>query len=202
MPDLDGYEATPAIRRDDGDGRHVPLVAMSAGTRRGDREICLAGWMDDYLAKPLTLYELQRTLTRWTPTPNGSDPAGPLKATAPAPVPAGDGPLDAAGVTRLRSDFGSIGRLVRLVELFVDRAPEELADIRMAIGAGNAATVRDGAHKLKGGCLTLAATAMAELCDELETMVGGDSLEGATSLVDQIESVFDETHAALLLVVG
>jgi HPt (histidine-containing phosphotransfer) domain-containing protein len=68
----------------------------------------------------------------------------------------------------------------------------------MAIEAGDVPAVSEIAHKLKGGCLTLAATHMAELCKALETLAGDGSLKGAAILVDQIESAFDEAHAALL----
>ena len=198
MPDLDGYEATRALRRHEGSDRHVPIVAMTAHTMQGDRERCLACGMDDYVTKPLMPDELDRIVSRWTPRTNGPDPAAPLEATTSVSVPAAEGPLDAASVERLRSDFGSTGALVRLVGLFADQTPRLLADIRTAIKTGNVPTVRGTAHQLKGGCLTLAATHMAEFCEELETLAGGGSLEGAIALVDQIESAFDEAHVALL----
>jgi two-component system, sensor histidine kinase and response regulator len=54
MPELNGYEATAAIRAYDGDDRHTPIIAMTAGARREDRERCIAEGMDGYLAKPVS----------------------------------------------------------------------------------------------------------------------------------------------------
>jgi two-component system sensor histidine kinase/response regulator len=54
MPELNGYEATAAIRVYDGDDRHTPIIAMTAGARREDRERCMAAGMDGYLAKPVS----------------------------------------------------------------------------------------------------------------------------------------------------
>ena len=54
MPELSGYEATAAIRAHEGSDRHTPIIALTAGARREDRERCLAEGMDSYLAKPVS----------------------------------------------------------------------------------------------------------------------------------------------------
>lgn len=64
MPELDGLEATRRIRASGAAGKRPWIVALTANAIEGDREMCLAAGMDDYLSKPLKLPELEGALTR------------------------------------------------------------------------------------------------------------------------------------------
>jgi PAS domain S-box-containing protein len=72
MPELDGYEATAELRRREGAGQHIPVIAMTGETMDGDRERCLAAGMDDYLSKPIERAALVAVLQRWLPPESDS----------------------------------------------------------------------------------------------------------------------------------
>ncbi len=64
MPEMDGLEATRKIR-DQGDRIIQPsIIAMTANAMQGDREICIAAGMDDYVSKPIRVEELVAALER------------------------------------------------------------------------------------------------------------------------------------------
>jgi len=66
MPEMNGLEATAAIRRlEEESGAHVPIVGVTAHALKGDRERCLEAGMDDYLPKPISPKALLEKLERW-----------------------------------------------------------------------------------------------------------------------------------------
>lgn len=65
MPDLDGYAATLALRGQERDGQHLPVVALTAHTSASEVQRARSCGMDDHLAKPFTLEQLARVVKRW-----------------------------------------------------------------------------------------------------------------------------------------
>ncbi len=67
MPEMDGYQATQAIRNGEAGKhyQHIAIIALTANAMQGDRDKCLAAGMNDYLSKPLDFSALQPKLEQW-----------------------------------------------------------------------------------------------------------------------------------------
>jgi CheY-like chemotaxis protein/HPt (histidine-containing phosphotransfer) domain-containing protein len=174
MPVMDGYEATTAIRSEERGGRHVPIVAMTAGAMAGDRDRCLTVGMDDYVAKPVKLADLERALTRWAGTGDvvdRSDAGQPGGAGEPDGAGGPGGAIDGDQLRSLWALDGGDGRfLSSLVESFFASSDAALPALAAAAELGDAAALTDGAHRLRGEAATLGATGLADLCRQLEAM--------------------------------
>ena len=65
MPEMNGLDATRAIRKHETGDHHVPIIAMTANAMQGDQEACIAAGMDDYLSKPIDRAHLEQTLNKY-----------------------------------------------------------------------------------------------------------------------------------------
>jgi signal transduction histidine kinase/DNA-binding response OmpR family regulator/HPt (histidine-containing phosphotransfer) domain-containing protein len=196
MPVMSGYDATGEIRRREaGSGRHVPVIAMTANAMAGDREECLRAGMDDYIAKPVKIDALRAVVARWT----AGAPPRPA-ATAPEASPAGIEPIvDAAALDELRSYQvdGEPDVLDALIGKFLDSARRDCAEVRAAVGRGDAEMLRRVAHGLKGTSGMFGARRVWAISAQIEILSKQGSLGEAGPLVSSLEHELEAVARAL-----
>ena len=161
MPEMDGFEATAAIRtRDAAAGAHTPIIAMTAHALKGDRDRCLEAGMDAYVSKPLRPQELFEALERLV---NANGLAGP----------AHDSPeqehTDFDMAVALERVDGDSELLKELATLFLCDCPRWMAEIRQAIDQHDASKLHQAAHTLKGSVGNFGARAAFLAASRLET---------------------------------
>jgi PAS domain S-box-containing protein len=180
MPEMDGLEAARCIHRE-WRGRERPrIVAMTANAMQGDREICLAAGMDDYVGKPIHLDELAEALHRCAPRAVDDEDV-----------------LDYEAIEELRARGGDDAFVVQLVETFLRDAPALLETLHGALENGEAQHLHRAAHTLKSSGRVFGATRLAELCQELEATARTGALAGAAELVAGIDEEYARVAAAL-----
>jgi two-component system sensor histidine kinase/response regulator len=187
MPEMDGFEATAAIRaREAARGGHTPIIGLAADAMPGTRERCLAAGMDDSLPQPFQVDDLDATLSRALAMPR---PAAAPGATAAATAPADA--VDPAVIRQLRDEYASEEEpdfLGHVIDLYLETARENCADVRAALARGDATALARAAHTLKGGSATLGAKRLAALCARLQACGERAALDEATALVPEVES--------------
>ena len=195
MPEMDGFQATAAIRqRQRESGKRVPIIAMTAHVMAGDREKALAAGMDDYISKPLMRDELKKIVERNSAI--SEEATGREVPASPEPTERSlDFVLD-PGV--LKNRFGGDQELLTTIaEMFPGETAKALQSVERARTENDAVTLRREAHSLKSMCKMFEATHAAGLALELETAAE----EGSVGTDQQLQTLKTAVAAAAEAVV-
>ncbi len=176
MPNMSGMEATAAIRaREAIEGGHLHIIAMTANAMEGDREVCLAGGMDDYVPKPIQISNLVDALNRIAAAPSAPQP--PLSSAARLDAEAAPGVFSReAALARMGGDEDL---LKEVVEAFLEACRSTVGAVDAALQAHDPSALRRAAHTLKGSIATFSTGSVYEAALELERCGRNQSMEAA-----------------------
>ena len=201
MPDMDGYEATRRIREREAGGDAVPIIAMTANAMTGEREICLAAGMDDYITKPVNREELGAVLDRWARREghdegggSGSAHGGQSLAQGAAQEPCLN-PALLRALEALSDEEDSF--VAELVELFLQDAPRRLESLDAALTDGEVETAARAAHTLKGMSANIGAVEMQQLCERVEVTANAGDRAQFEPLMASLLAAFERVSAEL-----
>jgi two-component system, sensor histidine kinase and response regulator len=188
MPEFDGFQVIQALRRRErAEGGHLPVVALTAHSMKGDRERCLQAGMDEYLSKPIRAAELFAVIERVL--------AG-LPASA-APVPSAAAPggvLDATTLLAACDDDPVL--LGKLIRIFQNNLPGSLARVQEAIMRQDPAQLQEAAHQSRGLLSTFSSEA-AQAAARLEAMGAGGELGDAAAAFEDLADIIGRLRPIL-----
>jgi two-component system sensor histidine kinase/response regulator len=198
MPEMGGLAATAAIReRELATGGHVPIVAMTAHAMQGDRQRCLDGGMDGYVAKPIRPQVLFGAIdeARRKALPRLRGPvASPAQDAPPQDV------LDLASA--LARVDGDTDLFREVTQLFLETAPASLDQLRTAVGAGDLDKTAQLAHTLKGAVSNFSARQAFEAASNLHAAATQGNLPATKTALAHLEEQLGRLQKVLETMMG
>ena len=177
MPELDGLQVVRALReRESTAGGHLPIIALTARSRKEDRERCLAAGMDDFQTKPIRPADLLAAIDRVLRAHSSRQSR--KRDLVDAPV-----LLAACG--------GDPILLRKMCQTLTARVPEHLAALRKSLHDQDAPRLREAAHKCCG-MLSEFSAAAGDLAANLEDLAAGTQLDHAAPILEQLETTAHE----------
>ena len=195
MPEMDGLEATRAIRAaEEHDGRHTPILALTAHAIKGDRELCLETGMDAYISKPVRAPELYGAIEQLLKD-------YPQRGTPPEP----DIVAAAAGKDGDALDWNAAlaasgldePTLVDLASVFMTEGRELLGQMRAARGQGDLAALTRVAHTLKSNSSLFSAPEAVEAAQRLEQLARSGDMTGISETAEVVDRECQRLLSAL-----
>jgi PAS domain S-box-containing protein len=212
MPEMDGLEAARKICQEWEVGFRPYIIAITANAMRGDREVCLAAGMNDYISKPIQLQELAQALSK-CPSRRSLEVTSIVQQDRvmslelqPSQNILKEGQnqtLKSAkiDVTILQSlrDIVRGDRLafIQLIECYLTETPRLVQNISTAIATQDAQTIWKAAHQLKSSSGFVGAIALAQLCKVLEAQGRNSKLENSVESLSQLYQEYEQVRTAL-----
>ncbi|MGH9354917.1 MAG: response regulator, partial [Terriglobia bacterium] len=209
MPEMNGLEATSILRaRERDQGRHTPVIAMTAYAMKGDRERCIDAGMDGYVSKPIVRCELTEAMRAVVPSvrerqnpERGSKPGMDPPASVPDVARAEphnprsrlaeetSAPFDYARA--LDQVDGDRELLAEVAALFLEEYPKRLVALRRAIEKADGRAMSGIAHSLKGEASSFAADGVCRSAIEIETAVENGDFDAAKAACSRLKDVLE-----------
>jgi signal transduction histidine kinase/CheY-like chemotaxis protein/HPt (histidine-containing phosphotransfer) domain-containing protein len=198
MPEMDGYDATRAIRSKQAQvlDPAIPVIALTAGAMKEDRDKALEAGMDDYLAKPIDFVAMAETIERFLATRPGGGTMG-VKRPQAAPGIAAAQPLvfDRAGIMA-RID-GDEELLRDLLDAFIEGVQKDIAGLKAALAENRGQDARRHAHSINGAAGNIGAAALREIANDLEQQLKAGISAQAPDLLTEVERCFAEFRSIM-----
>jgi PAS domain S-box-containing protein len=200
MPVLGGVEATKVIREMP-HRKDTKIVALTANAMAGDREMFLREGMDDYLAKPLEIPELERVLSKYLGN-SQKEKKPEKKEVEEKPKEVVDIPTDSFSKVSKESIARELMLpdeiVTKLVNKFFDGVYIDLQNLEEAIQEKNAERIREVSHKIKGSSANLRFTYLSELMKRVETSAKTGKTSGFSTILKTVKSELNKIKDIIL----
>ncbi len=169
MPVMDGIEFANQYRRwEKEQGKHIPVIAMTANALKGDEERCRKAGMDDYLSKPVKLERLGEILSKWLMDEEVQLDPNEIASMAVETAPLqGTPPVDLKYLSEILGEDDPV-ELAETLDMYKDELGNLIECISIAVNNQDRQAYRDASHKAKGGAGYAAAMTLSEIYKDMQ----------------------------------
>ena len=197
MPEMDGYEATLALRNTSST-ENIPIIALTANAQQSDRERCIEAGMDDFISKPFEFEELIKTLNRWLPETAYSEEVETELQAVSRTATDNENKLPVMNLDiyiKLRNTIPDT--FDAIVKVFLDETAVKLGQIAQYIDDENFEESTRLSHSLKSSSATLGAIALSHISSLIESSCKQEDKQASSSLATELKQTFEQTKAAI-----
>ncbi|MDZ4860337.1 MAG: PAS domain S-box protein [Candidatus Hydrogenedentes bacterium] len=191
MPEMDGYEATKAIRLYEGDRRYTPIVALTASVLRADHDFCIKAGMDAVMTKPLHADPLEKILRAFL----SDDPPVQKNLSQPVSTFSSDTPVNLDRLGEIT--MGDPELEADLIITFLADTAQRISDLAELISSGDVRSIGRTAHALKGSAANMGARTLQDIAQNLEETGKTGDMAIASSAFGRLKTEADRVREYL-----
>ncbi len=190
MPEMNGYEATKKIR----EVKHkpnTPIIALTAGNVKGEKEKCFAAGMDDFISKPVVVHTIALSLKKWLQNPS-EDPHSDLSLSP------SENTTYHFNIELLKEYVGDdIGVLTKVLSLLRTELMNFTKDFKEHVANKNLSKIQELGHKIYDTSIVSGLTALAVIAKKIGSLNAYDE----TEINNLLSSTIEEIKTAISLIV-
>ena len=199
MPDIDGFAITRSIRlmEDQEQLKSTPIIALSANIASSNLKKCSESGMNDFLAKPMSIDQLEASMNKWVSGLRRVSLKQQSKQTIETLIPISQeekflDPLVIENIRNLQTG-NSMNILNQLIEIYLRNSPGLVDNIIEGLRTRNYEQVQRAAHSLKSSSANLGASKLASLCRKLEHDATSKNIDYLDTAIKQITYLHQRT---------
>ncbi|NTV90371.1 MAG: response regulator [Clostridiales bacterium] len=190
MPIMDGYQSTAEIRKNEGDGKHTAIIAITAAAMESDRVKCIEAGMDGYLSKPIDFGDMLRCIEEALGS-KASATAAPKTPDTGKPISAFKS-MKAASISRLTDEIGfDAVEAEEIFATFIAQINSAITNIKSCLEKNDFVEPGRLIHQIKGTAGNIGIVSVQKLAEEFEQAIKKQNIKECEGFLKKLRNEFE-----------